>query len=82
MWYVYILQSQKDDSYYVWYTQDIQKRFDQHNAWESNYTSKKIPRTLLYYEAFNNKYLALQREKKLKTWSKSRQELFKRIIKI
>ncbi len=81
MRYVYILQSQKDNSYYIWYTSNIERRLQQHNEINNSwYTKIKQPRNLIYYEAFINKSKALLREKRLKTWSKARQELFKRIV--
>jgi len=81
MRYVYILQSQKDNSYYIWYTSDIWQRLQQHNDLKNSwYTKAKQPRNLIYYEAFTDKSKALLREKRLKTWSKARQELFKRIM--
>jgi putative endonuclease len=81
MRYVYVLQSQKDNSYYIWYTSNIWQRLQQHNDLKNSwYTKAKQPRNLIYYEAFTDKSKALLREKRLKTWSKARQELFKRIM--
>ena len=81
MRYVYVLQSQKDNSYYIWYTSNIWRRLQQHNDLKNSwYTKAKQPRNLIYYEAFTDKSKALLREKRLKTWSKARQELFKRIM--
>ena len=67
MYYVYILQSDKDDSLYTGITSDLKKRFKQHNDGLSNFTSKHIPYTLIYYEAYVNTHDAYLREKFLKS---------------
>jgi putative endonuclease len=64
--YVYIIQSKKDKSFYKGYTENYEKRLDQHNKGESSYTSKKIPWNLVYLEMHNSKKEALIREKNLK----------------
>lgn len=42
-YFTYILQSDKDESYYIGHTEDVKKRLDLHNQGESKYTSKKLP---------------------------------------
>ncbi|KKR86354.1 MAG: GIY-YIG catalytic domain protein [Candidatus Curtissbacteria bacterium GW2011_GWA1_41_11] len=54
-YYVYILQSQKDNSFYIGYTTDLIKRFKQHNNGESQSTKPFRPYKLLFYEAFLNR---------------------------
>ncbi|OWY20725.1 excinuclease ABC subunit C [Sphingobacteriales bacterium UPWRP_1] len=66
MWYVYILQSEKDSSFYIGYTQDPQKRLEQHNRGKSTYTSRKLPWKIVYVETYDLKSEALKREKFLK----------------
>ena len=39
MYYTYVLQSEKDGSYYIGYTRQLQKRIRQHNAGKSTYTA-------------------------------------------
>jgi putative endonuclease len=65
-YYVYILQSDVDDSFYKGYTSNLNKRVHEHNAGLSRYTSKKAPWKLVYFERLKSKTLALQRERKLK----------------
>ena len=65
-YYVYILQSEVDASFYKGFTQDPIKRFQQHNDGESKYTSTKIPWKMVYVELFESKKEALIREKNLK----------------
>jgi putative endonuclease len=61
-YYVYILQSQKDQSLYIGFTSDLKKRFKQHNAGESRATKPFRPYKLIFYEAFLNRIDAKNRE--------------------
>lgn len=69
MYYVYILQSLKDQSYYTGLTTDIKARLKKHNAGEVAYTSTKRPFKLTWYCCFEDKEKALQFEKYLKSGS-------------
>ncbi|MDP3726400.1 MAG: GIY-YIG nuclease family protein [bacterium] len=68
-YFVYILQSQKDKSYYTGMTEDVQKRLEEHNGGGSRYSSSKKPFTLIWFCAFNDKNKALSFEKYLKQGS-------------
>ena len=71
MYYVYVLQSEKDKNFYVGYTNDLSKRIKQHNEGNVNSTKDRRPLRLVYYEAFLNQQDATHREKYLKTaWGK------------
>ena len=59
---VYILQSEVDESYYVGYTSDINKRLIDHNSKSAYYTSRKIPWRIVYTEFFESKTDAIKRE--------------------
>ena len=63
---VYIIQSLKDGSFYIWYSSNIEERLKKHNEGKSRYTSKKIPWKLVYTEEFSSKSEAIKREKFLK----------------
>ena len=65
-YYVYILKSLKDGTYYKGYTEDFRKRLEAHNNGLSEFTSHKIPWVMIYVEEHPDKKAALQREKKLK----------------
>jgi predicted GIY-YIG superfamily endonuclease len=69
MYYVYILQSLKDKSYYTGLTTDVDTRLKQHNNGSVEYTSTKRPFELIWYCCFENKMKALQFEKYLKSGS-------------
>ena len=67
MFYVYVLLSMKDKNFYVGYTNDLKKRFEQHNKGEVTSTKNRRPLKLVYYEACLNQHDALEREKYLKS---------------
>ena len=53
--------------WYTGYTNDLRKRFKEHNSNMVTSTKNKSPFELIYYEACLNKYDACNREKYLKT---------------
>ena len=67
-WYfVYILESELDQSWYIGYTKGIEKRLNEHNSGKTESIRKKIPYTIIYYEANLSKEDAIAREKYLKS---------------
>ena len=66
--YVYIIKSAIDLSFYKGFTQNYIARLNQHNEGWSKYTSRKIPWTLVYVEVYEDKKSALAREKSLKKY--------------
>jgi len=79
MYFVYLIQSDVDNSFYVGYSQDPNKRLLAHNNGESTYTRRKMPWKLLYIEEYNSKSEALKREKFLKAQRNT--EFYKKLIK-
>ncbi len=79
MHYVYLIQSEKDFSYYIGYTKDLKKRFKEHNQGKTKSIKHKIPYRLIYYEAFLNKTNAIKREYELKHNSYKKENLLKRL---
>jgi putative endonuclease len=67
MFYTYVLQSQKNNKWYIGYTSDLRKRFKQHNEGKSAYTKGRGPYKIMYYEACLNEDDARSRELYLKT---------------
>lgn len=67
--YVYIIQSWVDKSYYKGFTENPANRLLQHNNGESTYTSNKTTWQLVYIEELLTKRDALIREKSLKKYS-------------
>jgi putative endonuclease len=67
MWYVYILQSKKDDEYFhKGSTHDIGSRLEQHNAGYVTSTRTRRPYRLVYYEAYVSERAARIREHAIK----------------
>ena len=69
MYYIYILQSQKDKSYYTGMSEDVEKRLQDHNWLQANYSKTKAPFELIWYCSFKDKKKALDFEKYLKSGS-------------
>jgi putative endonuclease len=67
MHYVYILQSLKDRKFYTGYTNDLQRRIEEHNNQTEFATKNRAPFKLVYYEACLIKEDAVDREKYLKS---------------
>ncbi|NMB83918.1 GIY-YIG nuclease family protein [Candidatus Roizmanbacteria bacterium] len=66
-YYTYILQSLKNNSLYIGYTTDLQKRHKEHNLGLSQATKPFKPWKLIFYEAFLNRIDAKNREIYLKS---------------
>ena len=67
MFYAYVIQSKKDNKWYTGYTNDLRKRFNEHNSNKVYSTKNRGPFNLIYYEACLNQQDARSREKYLKT---------------
>ena len=67
MYYVYVLRSVSDDGFYIGYSANLRKRFDQHSEGTSFATSYRGPWKLIYYEAYLGQADALGRERYLKS---------------
>lgn len=79
MYYVYLLHGQKVDKFYIGSTGDLRERLNQHNQGHNTATIFGIPWTLVYYEAYLEKVLAVERERRLKHYGRGLVELKKRI---
>lgn len=67
MFYNYVLLSKKDGKRYIGFTDDLQRRFGEHNNGSNKSTKDRRPFELIYYEACASKADAIKREKYLKT---------------
>ena len=64
MWYTYNLWSLKSKRLYTGFTNDLRRRFREHNVKQGGkYTSANAPFKLLHYEAFLSKSEAIKQEK-------------------
>jgi predicted GIY-YIG superfamily endonuclease len=62
-----------DRSFYLGHTDDIESRMAQHHHGEiKGYTSKRLPVTLVWSQAFPTRYEALQAERQIKGWSRAK----------
>ena len=68
-YYVYVIRSGTDNSYYKGFSEHPHLRLLQHNNGECKYTSLKMPWQLVYVEELPTKRDALIREKVLKKYS-------------
>jgi len=66
IFYLYILHSLKDGTYYIGHTGDLEKRIKWHNAGYSLSTKAKRPWELVYQERYHTKSDAQKREYELK----------------
>ena len=68
-YWVYVLFSEKYNKIYIGYTSDLENRIISHNELATKgWTIKFRPWKLIYSEYFNDKLLAMKREKELKTY--------------
>ncbi|KKU10877.1 MAG: hypothetical protein UX65_C0006G0031 [Parcubacteria group bacterium GW2011_GWB1_46_8] len=67
MFYVYVLQSEKDGEFYSGFTNNLHKRLLKHNTGKVFSTKSRRPLKCIYTEICLDKQDALQREKYLKT---------------
>ncbi len=67
MYYTYVLQSKKDNKFYIGFTKDLKNRLAFHNSGKVRATAGRRPLSLIYYEACLNEADAVKREKYLKT---------------
>lgn len=65
--YVYVLLSQKDNEFYIGYTNDLKRRIEEHNAKKNFSTKGRLPLILIYAETCLNEEDSRRREKYLKT---------------
>jgi len=79
MYFVYILKSLKDGKLYTGYTNDLKRRFFEHNRGLIKITKQRRPFKLIFYEAFLNQQDATAREKYFKSLYGSKER--KRIVK-
>ena len=81
MFYTYVLKSKKDQQLYIGSTNDLKRRFKEHNNGEVFSTKPRRPFELVYYEAYKAESDARNREKNLKLRSRAFTQLKKRIEK-
>lgn len=72
--YTYIVKC-SDETYYTGWTNDLDKRIQNHNAGKgAKYTKVRLPVELVYYEEFATKEEAMKREYAIKQLKKCKKE--------
>ena len=72
--YMYILEC-VDGTYYTGSTIDLDRRLEQHQNGEgANYTHKRLPVKLVYFEEFGRIDDAFYREKQVQGWTRAKKE--------
>jgi len=74
-YYVYILKC-SDKSYYTGITNDLDKRFKEHQSGykKDSYTYKRRSLSLEFYQEFNDVIQAIYFEKKIKGWTRAKKQ--------
>ena len=67
MYYTYVLISKKDGKFYHGFSNNLEKRVEEHIQGKVPSTANRRPLKLIYYEACLNKNDALKREKYFKS---------------
>jgi len=78
-YYVYVLQSKKDNRLYIGFTLNLRARFKKHQDGKVISTKYRRPLELIYYEAYKDRTIAQKRERQLKT-GKTHTALKKRLL--
>ncbi|MEO8065687.1 MAG: GIY-YIG nuclease family protein [Candidatus Doudnabacteria bacterium] len=78
MQYVYILKSKKDGQNYIGCTNDLKRRFNEHNSQKILSIRSRVPFEIIYYEAYKLAKDAWTREHNLKLRKRSYVQLKKR----
>ncbi|MDD4332607.1 MAG: GIY-YIG nuclease family protein [Patescibacteria group bacterium] len=72
MYFAYILQSKKDQSFYTGHTDNIERRIKEHNCGKNKYTRNKAPWLLVKQETFLTRSEAMRRERQIKKMKSSK----------
>jgi putative endonuclease len=69
--FVYILTNKQNGTLYIGVTNDLPRRILEHkNGLFDGFTKKYAIHHLVYFEQYENIELAIEREKRLKTWNR------------
>ncbi|OGN04871.1 MAG: hypothetical protein A3B99_01550 [Candidatus Yanofskybacteria bacterium RIFCSPHIGHO2_02_FULL_44_12b] len=79
MFCIYLIKSLKDNSLYIGYTANLERRLAEHNKNQSTATKNKGPYELIYCEYYKSEKDAKYREENLKRFSQAHTQLKRRI---
>jgi len=80
MFYIYLLQSSKDKTFYIGQTNNIEKRLKRHNNGFVRSTKNKTPWILIGWEECSNRDDARWREYDLKEHSDKRRKFIDKLM--
>ncbi|OGN27876.1 MAG: hypothetical protein A2941_00835 [Candidatus Yanofskybacteria bacterium RIFCSPLOWO2_01_FULL_49_17] len=80
MYYVYIIRSKKNGQLYIGQTEDLRRRFIEHNQGLNKSTKSYSPYELIYYEAYKSARDAIARERQLKHFKQGYTRLKERLV--
>ena len=66
MFYLYILESEFDQSFYIGSTENLENRVNEHNFGNTRFTKRKRPWKVIYFEEYKTRGEAIKRERYLK----------------
>jgi putative endonuclease len=66
MYFVYILQSDRDKKRYIGCTENLERRLEEHNSGSVKSTKNRRPLKLIYFEEYESKSVASKREREIK----------------
>ena len=69
MYFVYILKSKDHNKYYTGQSKNLRKRIEEHNAGKTKSIKPYIPYELIYFETFDHRAEAVEREQYFKSGS-------------
>jgi len=78
MYYVYVLKSKKDGKYYTGYTENLERRIQEHNRGKSRSVKGRGPFEVVWVERYDSKSEAMRRERVIKKYKGGR--VFKKLI--
>ncbi len=79
MHYIYLLQSLKDNGFYIGRSGNLRLRYTEHKNGKVTSTKNRRPLELVYYESYKEKSQAIERETKLKLFGSAYTGLLKRL---
>ncbi|MDO9572956.1 MAG: GIY-YIG nuclease family protein [Candidatus Omnitrophota bacterium] len=79
MYHVYVLRSLKDNKHYIGYTNNLERRLQDHNRRKSISIRHRGPFELIHEEIFQTKLEAIHRERQIKSYKGG--DAFKELLK-
>ena len=71
-YYLYILESEVRETFYIGMSVDPKKRLAYHNSEDQGYTKRYRPWKIVFTQEFDSKERALEAEKRVKKWKSNK----------